>query len=104
MRPGGRTGGGVLGVLTRAPGGTETRSGSAGMKEFKGRVAAVTGAASGIGRALAVNLAKRGAHLALCDIDEAGLAETVTQCEGYGVKITSQRVNVADRAAVEAWA
>ena len=74
------------------------------MKHFTGRVAAVTGAGSGIGRALAVNLAKRGAHLALCDIDEPGLAETVTQCEGYGVKITSQRVNVADRAAVEAWA
>jgi butyryl-CoA dehydrogenase len=74
------------------------------MKDFSGRVAAITGAGSGIGRALAVNLAKRGAHLALCDIDEAGLAETVTQCEGYGVKVTSQRVNVADRAAVEAWA
>ena len=74
------------------------------MKDFTGRVAAITGAGSGIGRALAVNLAKRGAHLALCDIDEAGLVETVGQCEGYGVKITSQRVDVADRAAVEAWA
>jgi NAD(P)-dependent dehydrogenase (short-subunit alcohol dehydrogenase family) len=74
------------------------------MKDFSGRVAAITGAGSGIGRALAVGLARRGAHLALCDIDEAGLAETVGQCEGYGVKITSQRVDVADRAAVEAWA
>jgi butyryl-CoA dehydrogenase len=74
------------------------------MKDFTGRVAAITGAGSGIGRALAVSLAARGAHLALCDIDEAGLAETLTRCEGYGVKITSQRVDVADRAAVEAWA
>ena len=74
------------------------------MKDFTGRVAAITGAGSGIGRALAVDLASRGAHLALCDIDEAGLADTVTQCEGYGVKITSQRVDVAERAAVEAWA
>jgi butyryl-CoA dehydrogenase len=74
------------------------------VKDFTARVAAITGAGSGIGRALAVNLAAQGAHLALCDIDEAGLAETVTQCEGYGVKITSQRVDVADRAAVEAWA
>ena len=74
------------------------------MKDFTGRVAAITGAGSGIGRALAVDLASRGAHLALCDIDEAGLAETVARCEGYGVKTTSQRVDVADRAAVEAWA
>jgi butyryl-CoA dehydrogenase len=74
------------------------------MKDFTGRVAAITGAGSGIGRALAVDLAGRGAHLALCDIDEAGLAETVSRCEGYGIKITSQRVDVADRAAVEAWA
>jgi butyryl-CoA dehydrogenase len=74
------------------------------MKDFTGRVAAITGSASGIGRALAADLAKQGAHLALCDIDEAGLGETVTRCEGYGVKVTSQRVDVADRAAVEAWA
>ena len=74
------------------------------MRDFNGRVAAITGAGSGIGRALANNLAKKGAELALCDIDEAGLAETVAQCEGRGVKVTSQRVDVADRAAVTAWA
>ena len=74
------------------------------MKDFSGRVAAITGAGSGIGQALAVNLARRGAHLALCDIDEAGLADTVSRCEGYGIKITSRHVDVADRAAVEAWA
>ena len=74
------------------------------MKELRGRVAAITGAGSGIGRALAEQLARRGTHLALSDIDEVGLAETVTHCEGHGVKVTSQRVDVADRAAVEAWA
>jgi butyryl-CoA dehydrogenase len=74
------------------------------MKSFAGRVAAITGAASGIGRALAQDLARRGAHLALCDIDEAGLAETVTLCEGHGVKVTSQLVDVADRDAVYVWA
>ena len=70
------------------------------MKEFSGRVAAVTGAGSGIGRALAISLSKRGTHLALSDKDEVGLAETVTLCEGAGVKVTSHRIDVADREAV----
>jgi NAD(P)-dependent dehydrogenase (short-subunit alcohol dehydrogenase family) len=74
------------------------------MKTFRGRVAAVTGAGSGIGRALARGLAARGAHLALSDINGASLAETVTLCEGLGVKITSHTVDVADRGAVYAWA
>jgi butyryl-CoA dehydrogenase len=73
------------------------------MREFGGRVAAITGAGSGIGRALANALARQGAHVALSDIDEAGLAETVTQCEGFGVKITSEHLDVADRDAVYAW-
>lgn len=65
-------------------------------------MAAITGAASGIGRALAEDLARRGAHLALSDVDEAGLAETAGRCSG--VKVTTRRVDVADRAAVFAWA
>lgn len=74
------------------------------MKDFSGRVVAITGAGSGIGRALSVDLAQRGAHLALADIDVDGLAETVGACEGRGVKVTSTRVDVTDRAAMFSWA
>ncbi|MGQ0431187.1 MAG: SDR family NAD(P)-dependent oxidoreductase [Microthrixaceae bacterium] len=74
------------------------------MRSFDGRVAAITGAASGIGRALALDLARRGAHVALSDVDDAGLADTVARCEGRGVKVTAHHVDVADRAAVHAWA
>jgi butyryl-CoA dehydrogenase len=71
---------------------------------FAGRVAAITGAGSGIGRALAQELARRGAHLALADIDPVGMAETVAMCEGAGVKVTTCELDVADREAVFAWA
>ncbi len=74
------------------------------MKSFDGRVAAITGAGSGIGRALAEQLAAMGAHLALSDIDDEGLAETVRRCEGRGAKVTSAHLDVADQAAVDAWA
>jgi len=70
---------------------------------FAGRVAAVTGAASGIGRALACELAARGAALALADINDAGLAETISRCAG-GAKVTSARVDVGDQDAVNSWA
>jgi butyryl-CoA dehydrogenase len=74
------------------------------LKAFDGRVAAVTGAASGIGRALALELTRRGARLALCDVDDDGLAETRRQCEAAGATVTARAVDVADRQAVHEWA
>ena len=78
------------------------------MKHFRGKVAAITGGGSGIGRALAIELASRGCHVALSDIDEEGLAETVVLVEQAArtapVKVSSAHVDVADRDAVESWA
>lgn len=67
-------------------------------------VAAITGAGSGIGRALAVELARRGADLALSDIDAGGLTTTRTQAEDTGASVHTAVADVADRAAVAAWA
>ncbi|MGB3683752.1 MAG: SDR family NAD(P)-dependent oxidoreductase [Rubrobacteraceae bacterium] len=74
------------------------------MKSFSGKVAAITGAGSGIGRALALQLARQGCHLALSDVDEDGLAETAQSARQLGVKVTGDRVDVADREAVYEWA
>ena len=75
------------------------------MRSFDGRVVAITGAGSGIGRALARDLARRGALMALSDVDEAGLAETVDLVKADGAReVRSDTVDVADREAVEAWA
>jgi NADP-dependent 3-hydroxy acid dehydrogenase YdfG len=70
------------------------------MNPFEAKVAVITGAGSGIGRALAVNLAEKGAKLALSDIDTEGLAETVSQAEALGADVKSDRLNVAEREAV----
>ncbi|CAN5269522.1 SDR family oxidoreductase [soil metagenome] len=74
------------------------------MRNFANRVAAVTGAGSGIGRSLAAQLAGQGCHLALSDIDATGLAATAAMLGTAPVTVTTSVVDVADRAAVDAWA
>ncbi len=75
------------------------------MKSFAGKVAAITGAGSGIGRALALALTDERCNLALSDVDETGLAETRRLCEAKnGVRITTSRVDVSDRKTVIDWA
>jgi NADP-dependent 3-hydroxy acid dehydrogenase YdfG len=75
------------------------------MKTFDHKVAVITGAGSGIGRALALDLAGRGARLALSDVDGAGLAETVDLVKNAGAsEVRSDHLDVADRAAFAAYA
>ncbi|MBR8458547.1 SDR family oxidoreductase [Burkholderia dolosa] len=74
------------------------------MNGFSGKVAAITGAGSGMGRSLAVELARRGCDVALADVDEVGLAGTAAACAAHGMRVTTRRVDVSDRDAVFAWA
>lgn len=77
---------------------------SRGRRSYAGRTAVVTGAGSGIGRALAVELAGRGARLALSDVDEASVQQTATACRELGATAHGYRLDVADRAAVHSHA
>jgi NAD(P)-dependent dehydrogenase (short-subunit alcohol dehydrogenase family) len=73
------------------------------LMRLQNRTAVVTGAASGIGRAIAISLARRGCHLALADVDEVKLQETARIAAASGVRASRHRVDVADRAAVAAF-
>lgn len=74
------------------------------MKDFKNKVAAITGAGSGIGQQLALLLAKEGCHLSLADVNEAGLQNTVNLLKSSKVNVTSTKVDVSNRDAVKQWA
>ncbi|MFK7914914.1 MAG: SDR family NAD(P)-dependent oxidoreductase, partial [Pseudomonadales bacterium] len=69
------------------------------MRIFTNRVAAVTGAGSGMGRALALELAAQGCHLAISDVSEETLAETKAQLASAQVQVSTHVVDVADREA-----
>ncbi|GLP80009.1 SDR family NAD(P)-dependent oxidoreductase [Mycobacterium antarcticum] len=74
------------------------------MEGFAGKVAVVTGAGSGIGRALAIELARSGAKVAISDVDTEGLAETEALLKAIGAPVKADRLDVTEREAFELYA
>ena len=68
--------------------------------DLSGRVAVVTGAAHGMGRAIALGLARHGADIAACDIDETALAATIDGVVGLGRRGLGVRCDVAQTAEI----
>src|SRR5213595_3886365 len=73
------------------------------MKMLEGKVAAVTGAASGLGRAMALAFAGEGMHAALADVDEPGLKSTLNEVQSRGVRAFAMRVDVSRYQEVESF-
>src|SRR5689334_15516002 len=74
------------------------------MRGFAGKVAVVTGAGSGIGQALAVELARSGASVAISDINTEGLADTEDRIKAIGAPVKADRLDVTEREAFELYA
>lgn len=73
------------------------------MLKLHGRTAVVTGAAGGIGRAIAVALARRGCHLALADIADATLERTAAELAAPGLRVSRHHLDVSDAEAIAAF-
>jgi NADP-dependent 3-hydroxy acid dehydrogenase YdfG len=67
------------------------------MEGFAGKVAVVTGAGSGIGQGLAIELGRSGAKVAICDVDTEGLAQTEERLKAIGVPVKADRIDVTER-------
>ena len=74
------------------------------MQGFAGKVAVVTGAGSGIGQALAIELARAGAKVAISDVDTEGLAQTEERLKAMGAPVKADRLDVTEREAFLAYA
>lgn len=70
------------------------------MRDFEGQTAVITGGASGIGRALALEMGRLGARIALCDVHRSARLRTVADLEALGVDVLADDVDVADRSAM----
>lgn len=74
------------------------------MQGFAGKVAVLTGAGSGIGQALAVELGRSGASVAISDVDTEGLALTEERLKAIGAPVKANRLDVTEREAFQAYA
>jgi NADP-dependent 3-hydroxy acid dehydrogenase YdfG len=74
------------------------------MEGFAGKVAVVTGAGSGIGQALAIELARSGARVAISDVNTEGLAATEERLKAIGAQVKADRLDVTEREAFELYA
>jgi len=74
------------------------------MKDFKGKVAVVTGGGAGLGRAMAHSFAGEGMNIAIAEVDDKAAASTAEELQAKGVKVITANVDVMDRAAVGAFA
>ena len=74
------------------------------MEGFAGKVAVVTGAGSGIGQALAIELARSGAKVAISDVNTEGLAVTEERLKAIGASVKADRLDVTEREAFELYA
>jgi short-subunit dehydrogenase len=72
------------------------------MKVIRGRTALVTGAAFGIGRAIAFALAREGANLCLFDLDDENLARTASEAEKFGIAVTTRHCDLSEPAQINA--
>ena len=74
------------------------------MQELRGKVAAITGAASGLGRAMALAFAREGMQIALADVDEKSLADAEQAVRAHGMRAFAMRVDVSKAAEVDGFA
>ena len=72
------------------------------MKTFKNKVAVITGAGSGMGRYLAILLAKDGADVCICDVNEKTLGETLAMLRKFNISVSSHLLDVSDKESIEA--
>ncbi len=76
------------------------------MKNFNGRLAVITGGGAGMGRELAIQLAREGCHIAMCDLDEANMAETrelALADAPAGTRVSTHRCDVSDPEQIQAF-